>query len=193
MSSLPSEVPGRLPPEVRRELLALARRSVETYLGEGRRLRKGKDYPEVAPEPRGAFVTLKTREGDLRGCIGTILPAGPLDETVVRMAVAAAVEDPRFPAVRLPELPRLRFEISALTVPEPVPDLGKIQVGRHGLIVTRGSRKGLLLPQVAPEWGWDREEFLRHTCLKAGLHEEAWRDPQTLVEWFEAEVWGEEP
>lgn len=193
MSSLPSEVPGRLPPEVRRELLALARRSVETYLREGRRLRKGKDYPEVAPEPRGAFVTLKTREGDLRGCIGTILPAGPLDETVVRMAVAAAVEDPRFPAVRLPELPRLRFEISALTVPEPVPDLGKIQVGRHGLIVTRGSRKGLLLPQVAPEWGWDREEFLRHTCLKAGLHEEAWRDPQTLVEWFEAEVWGEEP
>lgn len=193
MSSLPSEGARAIPAQVRRELLALARRSVETFLGEGRRLRKGKDYPDLAPEPRGAFVTLKTGEGDLRGCIGTILPAGPLDETVVRMAVAAAVEDPRFPAVRLGELPRLRFEISALTVPEPVPDLGRIEVGRHGLIVTRGSRKGLLLPQVAPEWGWDREEFLRHTCLKAGLPEEAWRDPGTRVEWFEAEVWGEEP
>ncbi|MGC8762643.1 MAG: AmmeMemoRadiSam system protein A [Acidobacteriota bacterium] len=190
---MPSEGAGAIPAEVRRELLALARRSVETFLGEGRRLRKGKDYPDLAPEPRGAFVTLKTGEGDLRGCIGTILPAGPLDETVVRMAVAAAVEDPRFPAVRLSELPRLRFEISALTVPEPVPDLRRIEVGRHGLIVTRGSRKGLLLPQVAPEWGWDREEFLRHTCLKAGLPEEAWRDPGTRVEWFEAEVWGEEP
>lgn len=147
----------------------------------------------MAPEPRGAFVTLKTGEGELRGCIGTILPAGPLDETVVRMAVAAAVEDPRFPVVRLPELSRLRFEISALTVPEPVRDLQRIVVGRHGLIVTRGSRKGLLLPQVASEWGWDREAFLRHTCLKAGLPQEAWRDPQTLVEWFQAEVWGENP
>lgn len=166
---------------------------METFLSEGRRLRKGKDYPPLAPEPRGAFVTLKTREGDLRGCIGTILPVGPLDETVARMAVAAAVEDPRFPAVRASELPGLLFEISALTLPQPVPDPARIEVGRHGLIVTRGSRKGLLLPQVAPEWGWDREEFLKHTCLKAGLPEEAWRDPQTRLEWFEAEVWGEEP
>jgi AmmeMemoRadiSam system protein A len=108
------------------------------------------------------------------------------------MAVAAAVEDPRFPPVTLGEAPSLRFEISALTVPEPVPDPAAIQVGRHGLIASRGGRKGLLLPQVAPEWGWDRREFLEHTCRKAGLPPDAWKDPATRLEWFEAEVWGEE-
>jgi AmmeMemoRadiSam system protein A len=104
--------------------------------------------------------------------------------------VAAALEDPRFPPVTLRELPGLRIEISALTVPEPA-DAERVEVGRHGLIVTRGSRKGLLLPQVASEWGWDRAQFLSQTCRKAGLPAEAWREPGTLVEWFEAEVWGE--
>jgi AmmeMemoRadiSam system protein A len=185
-------MPAGIPEAVRRELLHLARRAVTTYLAEGRVLRKGRDYSPVAEEPRGAFVTLHTRQGELRGCIGTILPAGPLDETVCRMAVAAAVEDPRFPPVTLGEAPSLRFEISALTVPEPVPDPAAIQVGRHGLIASRGGRKGLLLPQVAPEWGWDRREFLEHTCRKAGLPPDAWKDPATRLEWFEAEVWGEE-
>ena len=181
-----------IPEAARRELLRLARRSVATYLAERRPLRKGRDYEPVAEEPRGAFVTLHDGGGELRGCIGTILPAGPLDETVCRMAVAAAVEDPRFPPVSPGELPSLRFEISALTVPEPVPDPEAIQVGRHGLIVTGRGRKGLLLPQVAPEWGWTRLEFLEHTCRKAGLPTDAWRDPGTQLEWFEAEVWGEE-
>mgnify|MGYP001765558913 CR=1 FL=1 len=183
---------GRVAGTVRLELLALARRAVETYLREGRRLQRGRDFGAVATEPRGAFVTLTEREtGALRGCIGTILPAGPLDETVVRMAVAAAVEDPRFSPVRLEELPDLRVEISALTVPEPVTDLDAIEIGRHGLIVSRGYQKGLLLPQVAPEWGWDRVQFLEHTCLKAGLPKDAWKEPRTRIEWFEAEVWGE--
>lgn len=177
--------------QTRGELLGLARRAVETYLTTGRRLRPGRDFPPLAPEPRGAFVSLHTRAGDLRGCIGTILPVGPLDATVAAMAVAAATEDPRFAAVRVQELSGLVFEISALTVPEPVADLTAIEVGRHGLIVTRGGRKGLLLPQVAPEWGWGREEFLDHTCLKAGLPADAWRQPGTVVEWFEAEVWSE--
>lgn len=180
-----------IPEAVRRELLGLARQAIQTYLAEGRILRKGKDFDPIAPQPRGAFVTLHGADGELRGCIGTILPAGPLDETVCRMAVAAAVEDPRFPPVALQELPRLKVEISALTVPEPVSDPAKIEIGRHGLIVTGRGRKGLLLPQVAPEWGWDRTEFLQHTCRKAGLPPDAWKDPGTTLEWFEAEVWGE--
>ena len=179
-----------VPEGTRRALLGLARRSIEAYLSEHRLLRKGSDFDPLAPESRGAFVTLTTRSGDLRGCIGTILPAGPLDDTVARMAVAAALEDPRFPPVALDEFSGLRIEISALTVPEPA-DAKRVEVGRHGLIVTRGSRKGLLLPQVASEWGWDRVQFLGQTCRKAGLPPEAWREPGTLVEWFEAEVWGE--
>ena len=175
---------------VRRALLALARRSIQTYISEGRRLRAEIDYEPVAPEHRGAFVTLHKAGGELRGCIGTILPVGPLHETVAQMAVAAAVEDPRFLPVTLPELANLIVEISALTVPEPA-DLEHIEVGRHGLIVSRGPRKGLLLPQVAPEWGWDRLQFLDQTCRKAGLPAGAWREPGTRVEWFEAEVWGE--
>ncbi|MEW6757530.1 MAG: AmmeMemoRadiSam system protein A [Acidobacteriota bacterium] len=190
---MPSE-PRALPlgAETRRALLALAREAIRAYLQEGRRLRPGRDFPPVAPHPRGAFVTLKTEEGDLRGCIGTVLPAGPLDATVARMAVSASVEDPRFGPVGIGELPLLRLEISALTVPEPVPAWDSIEVGRHGLIVSRAHRKGLLLPQVAVEWGWDREELLRQTCMKAGLPPGAWRESGTLVEWFEAEVWGEE-
>lgn len=175
----------------RGELLGLARRAVETYLTAGRRLKPGRDFSPIAPEPRGAFVSLHTRAGELRGCIGTILPVGPLDETVARMAVAAAVEDPRFDPVTATELPDLRFEISALTVPEPFGDPTAIEIGRHGLIVSRGGRMGLLLPQVAPEWGWGREEFLAHTCRKAGLPPDAWKSPGTTLEWFEAEVWSE--
>lgn len=178
--------------EVRTALLGLARRSVRVRLEEGRTLRKGRDYAEVAPEPRGAFVTLTTRSGDLRGCIGHILPLLPLDETVAGMAVAAALEDPRFPPVRPQELPSLSIEISALTVPRPAASAEAVEVGRHGLIVTRGPCRGLLLPQVPAESGWNREEFLRHTCRKAGLPPEAWREPGTKLEVFEAEVWGEE-
>ena len=175
---------------VRAALLSLARQSIVTFLEEGRRLKRGRDYDLVAPAHRGAFVTLHSSSGDLRGCIGTILPIGPLDETVVRMAVAAAVEDPRFDCVTLPELPSLSIEISALTVPDRA-EVESIRVGRHGLIISRGSRKGLLLPQVAPEWGWNRLQFLDQTCKKAGLPAGAWRDPDTIVEWFEAEVWRE--
>jgi AmmeMemoRadiSam system protein A len=184
-------MPDSIDSSRRKALLALARRSIEVFLLEGRRLRAGRDYDRVAPEPRGAFVTLTTRAGELRGCIGTIMPMGPLDETVSRMAVSAAVEDPRFPAVTAGELPGLHVEISALSVPEPVTDVNRIEIGRHGLIISCGPRRGLLLPQVAPQWGWDRTQFLQHTCQKAGLSPEAWKDEATQIEWFEAEVWGE--
>jgi AmmeMemoRadiSam system protein A len=189
--SLSEGMPDLIDSSRRKALLDLARRSIEVFLQDGRRLRAGRDFDRMAPEPRGAFVTLTTRAGDLRGCIGTIMPAGPLDETVSRMAISAAVEDPRFPAVTAQELPGLHVEISALTVPEPLTDVNLIEIGRHGLIISNGLRKGLLLPQVAPEWGWDRTQFLRHTCQKAGLPPDAWKDESTKIEWFEAEVWGE--
>jgi len=186
-------MPGGIPPGEREALLALARTAIGTYLREHRELVRGRDFAPIASEERGAFVSLHTPEGELRGCIGSILPAGPLDATVAQMAVCAAVEDPRFPPVEPGELDGLRIEISALTVPERVWDVEAIEIGRHGLIVSRGRNKGLLLPQVAPEWGWDRIQLLEHTCRKAGLPANAWQEPGTTIEWFEAEVWGEKP
>jgi len=115
----------------------------------------------------------------------------PLLETVREAARAAAFHDPRFPPLRSSELPEIRLEISVLSRPRPVSDLGEIRVGRHGLIVRRGSRSGLLLPQVAEEYGWDRETFLSHTCVKAGLPEDSWREAGTEIEIFGAEVFGE--
>ncbi len=173
-------------------LLALARKSLETHLREGRRLRKGSDYEAVFEEKRGAFVTLHTSDGGLRGCIGMILGYKPLDETIVDMAIAAGTQDPRFEKVAADELPGIRFEISVLTPPVSEKDVRNIEVGRHGLIISNGFGKGLLLPQVAVEHGLDRTAFLGHTCLKAGLPADAWKDPATLIETFEAEVFGED-
>lgn len=140
---------------------------------------------------QGAFVTLHTADGDLRGCIGHIEGHLPLIETVAQMAVAAATQDPRFPRVRCEEVPELHVEISAMSPIRELGDVAEIEVGRHGLIVSRGYQRGLLLPQVATEYGWRREEFLAHTCQKAGLPSDAWRDKHTLIECFEAEVFGE--
>lgn len=138
----------------------------------------------------GAFVTL-TLGGDLRGCIGNVVGHGPLYLTIWNMARAAAFEDPRFRPVSAVEFDALCLEFSILGPVEPCPDPALIEVGRHGLIMRRGARSGLLLPQVPVEWGWDREQFLAHTCTKAGLPESAWRDPATQILWFEAEVFGE--
>lgn len=135
----------------------------------------------------GAFVTLK-RHGQLRGCIGNIVGQGPLYLTVWSMARAAAFEDPRFPPLSAAELADLEVEISVMGPLEPCPDPSLVEVGRHGLIMRQGARQGLLLPQVAVEWGWDREQFLAHTCRKAGLPAQAWRDPSTQIYWFEAVV-----
>ncbi len=137
-------------------------------------------------EPRGAFVTLK-RDGRLRGCIGYVEPSYPLGEAVARAAVAAAFEDPRFLPLSREELPGLEIEVSALTPPEPVSDLSRIEVGRHGLIAERGFKRGLLLPQVPLEYGWGLKEFLENTCLKAGLERDCWMG-DTRFYAFEAEV-----
>ena len=150
-------------------------------------------------EPRGVFVTLhRYPEEELRGCIGFPLPVYPLREALGRAAVAAAFEDPRFAPVDRGELDRIVVEVSLLTTPAPLPTgppdarARAVRVGRHGLVVRRGRRSGLLLPQVAQEYGWSAEEFLGQTCEKAGLPPHAWRDPATVVEAFEAGVFGEE-
>jgi uncharacterized protein (TIGR00296 family) len=150
--------------------------------------------PKVLDEPRGVFVTLRRHpSNDLRGCIGFPLPVYPLRAAIPRAAWAAAVDDPRFPPVRRPELARITLEVSILTVPEPIEAEPRselphhIVVGRHGLIVARRGASGLLLPQVGSEFGWNAVEFLEATCEKAGLPTDAWRRPETTIRRFEAE------
>ncbi len=176
-----------LTPEDEQACLKLARQALEHYFETGERLRSPvKSGP--LKEKRGAFVTL-TVGGELRGCIGYPLPVKPLDETVIEMAVAAATEDSRFDPLAPDELVRLKIEISVLGLPEPA-EAGRVEVGRHGLIVSKGYRRGLLLPQVPVEHGWDRETFLRHGCLKAGLPPDEWKRGAE-IETFTAQVFSE--
>jgi AmmeMemoRadiSam system protein A len=177
-----------LTPAEERACLGLARRALEHYFESGGRLRApvGKG---VLKEKRGAFVTL-TVEGDLRGCIGYPLPVKPLDETIIEMAVAAASRDTRFEPLRPDEMGRLEIEISVLGLPEPAGDPAEVEVGRHGIIVSKGLYKGLLLPQVPVEQGWDRETYLSHGCLKAGLPPDEWKKG-AKIEIFTAQVFSE--
>lgn len=175
--------------EEKEALLRIARGSIEAELD-------GKKQPEsagigVLEEKRGAFVSLKKR-GKLRGCIGFIEARKPLAKTVEEMAAAAAFQDPRFPPLRREELQDLKLEVSVLSPLRRVFDVSEIEVGAHGLYIRRGGRAGLLLPQVATEWRWDRELFLKETCRKAGLAPDAWRDPDTEIYIFSADVFGEE-
>ena len=173
----------------RAKLLAVARASLRHAVGKGPQPDLRTDDLALTRKS-GAFVTLK-QAGQLRGCIGHIEPQLPLVETICEMAQAAALEDPRFAAVEAREEPSISIEISVMSPLEPVPDLALIEVGRHGLVVEHLGRRGLLLPQVAPEWGWDREEFLQHTCQKAGLPPDAYKRGAKMY-WFEAEVFGED-
>jgi len=142
-------------------------------------------------EKRGAFVTLK-KDGRLRGCIGYVEPIKPLWVAVRENTVNAAARDPRFSPVTPAEVDSISIEISAMSPLQEVSDPETIEVGKHGIIISRGPARGLLLPQVATEQGWDREEFLCHTCRKAGLPQNAWREEGTEIEVFTAEVFGEE-
>lgn len=180
-----------LTPNQRTQLLSIARASIESALnGERARVDASSLDPELT-RPAGAFVTLHTPGGDLRGCIGTIQPVAPLYQAVSSNAVNAAFRDPRFHPLEREELPELHIEISVMSPIEEVTDTGTIEVGRDGLIISRGSRAGLLLPQVATDYGWDRETFLAQTCTKAGLPTDAWRRPDCKIERFSAEVFGE--
>ena len=173
----------------RRTLVEIARRAVARSVNGS----EPGDVPPIPglPEATGAFVTLKKR-GELRGCIGTLECRRPLPEEVARVAVSAAREDPRFEPVRSSELADLDVEVSVLGPLEPIDphDPAAIEIGRHGLVVEQGRRRGLLLPQVATEWGWDRETFLAHTCAKAGLPQDCWRTGARVFR-FAADVFGD--
>ena len=170
-------------------LLAIARQSIRGYFaGDGCAV----NATEPTPDASGVFVTLK-RRGELRGCLGTLEIHGPLPSEVARCAQDSATRDPRFPPMVADELPDVRIEISVLGPLEMIDpaDERAIEIGRHGLVVEQGARRGLLLPQVAVEWGWTREQFLQHTCQKAGLPPDAWRLGAQVFR-FAAEVFGEE-
>ena len=174
-------------PEERQILLRLAHRSIEAALRECE-LALTAPTPHLA-ESRGAFTTLHLH-GALRGCIGYILPNQSLYRTVAETATAAAFEDPRFEPITLEQVGELKVEISVLSPLRPIrPE--EIVVGKHGLVVLQGTRRGLLLPQVPIEWGWNRETFLAQTCMKAGLAPDAWLRGAELQA-FTAEVFGEE-
>jgi len=188
MSPLPDAAAIPIVSAERRRLLAVARRAIVTAVAAGH-------VPDLYTLPLkgrrrfGVFVTLRSGRR-LRGCIGQPDSPHPLEQTVIRCAALAALHDPRFPSLRQEEIALIEIEISVLSELTPAqPD--QIEVGRHGLAVTSGSFRGLLLPQVAQEFGWDREHFLAETCRKAGLDADAWKSPETLIEAFTAEVFAE--
>ena len=172
----------------RKQLLVLARQALEARV---KRMR----LPEVEPIGvfalrRGAFVTIHAG-GDLRGCLGRLGADAPLARTIAHLGAAVADSDPRFGPVAVSELPDIEIEISVLTPEEPATSIESIEIGRHGLIIEEHYARGLLLPQVAVEHRWDRETFLAHTCRKAGLPRDAWKNGARILT-FEAEVFGEE-
>jgi uncharacterized protein len=181
-------VSSPLSPLERAALLGVARAAIWHRLGLG----AAPEVPETGAlgDRRGAFVTLR-RGGELRGCIGRFDPEGSLARTVADMAVAAAFEDPRFPPLRPEEIHDLELHVSALGPRRPLPDPARLRIGEHGLAVRQGWHRGVLLPVVAVERGWDAPTFLKHACLKAGLRPDAWLDPSTTVEVFDAEEFGE--
>lgn len=170
-------------------LLRLARKTIES------RFDKTSDLPPnpstLLDRPSGAFVTL-SKNGKLRGCIGYIEAVKPLRETIREMATSAAFKDWRFPPVKESELDEIEIEISVLSPLRRIADPSLIEVGTHGIIISRGGNRGLLLPQVAVEWNWDRETFLRQTCIKAGLPEDAWKQDGTIIEIFSADIFSED-
>jgi AmmeMemoRadiSam system protein A len=172
-------------------LLDFARKSIEAKI-------RGENPPSFDPkfsrlqQPRGAFVTLN-KNGNLRGCIGLTQGIKPLYQIVQDVAEAAAFQDPRFQPLTEQELPNITIEISVISPMRKISNVKKIKVGRHGLLIKLGHAQGLLLPQVASNNGWSRQTFLEHTCIKAGLPKDAWKNPAAEIMIFEAQVFGEEP
>ncbi len=174
----------------KRYLLWLARKAIAAAFAK-------RDFtPPEPPSPRlkehlGVFVTLH-ESGQLRGCIGLVEGIKPLHQAVAEMAVAAAFQDPRFNPLQPEELDKIDLEISVLSPLKKIESVEEIQVGTHGLFIKKGYNRGLLLPQVATEWGWDREVFLSQTCLKAGLSGDCWQDAETEIYIFSAEIFSEQ-
>ncbi len=172
-------------------LLHVARDSIAAHL-QGKAAAPVKATSPVLEESRGAFVSLH-RRGQLRGCIGYIEAVKPLLQTVREMAPAAAFQDPRFRPLQADELADLEIEISVLSPLKLIKSTDEIEVGQHGLYIVRGLNRGLLLPQVATQYHWDRQTFLGQTCNKAGLPVDAWKDPGTQIFIFGAEIFADHP
>lgn len=181
-------------------LVKLARRAAATYLSKRQIIKAPEDVPVKLKEKCGVFVTINTVQGnehELRGCIGLPYPTTPLVRAVIESAISSAVHDPRFTSMTTDELDQVVFEVSVLTPPEPVRvekphDYSKkIKVGRDGLIIERGYCKGLLLPQVPVELGWDEETFLCECCVKAGLPADSWLLDGTGICRFQAIIFHE--
>ncbi len=170
-------------------LLQLARETIITFLISGKK-KKEKYFSENLKTPAGVFVTLHEK-GDLRGCIGYVEGVKPLQDAVIDNSISAAFSDPRFMPVGTDEVEQLDIEISILTPLEIVEDTKDIEIGKDGLLMKRGYNQGLLLPQVATEQQWNRETFLQHTCMKAGLPTNAWQDDETEIYKFSAIIFGE--
>ncbi|MCB9894398.1 MAG: AmmeMemoRadiSam system protein A [Planctomycetes bacterium] len=185
-----TNVTGPLTEVEGREGLNLARRSLETYVRTGRRLKPDAAFTGGLAEPCGAFVTIHSQDGALRGCIGHMIGEGPLGELLIELGISAGTRDPRFEPVREHELSGLKYEISVLS-PMKKTRAEDVTPGVHGLLIRNGRYSGVLLPQVAVEWGWDRVEFLAETCRKAGLPMNAWEEPSTDIYTFTAQIFSE--
>jgi len=178
-------------------LVKTARRAVTEFLSNGNRMKLESELEEKFSFNSGVFVTLNNPDG-LRGCIGFPMPEKKLSRAIVEGAIAAATEDPRFPSVKTNELNDIVFEVTVLTPPveidvsDPTEYLEKIKVGRDGLIIKHSFSSGLLLPQVPVEYGWNVEEFLQHTCEKAGLARDTWKNESVKIEKFEGIIFKEE-
>lgn len=174
-------------------LVEVAKNAIATYLETDRRPFIPEDCPEELKEELGVFVTLNKKHR-LRGCIGYPEPVKSLIESTIDVAIAAAFDDPRFPELKKEEYNDLEFEVTVLTQPELIeiahPDqyLKEIEIGRDGLIIQKGYARGLLLPQVAPENGFSVEEFLDHTCMKAGISADSWMDESCDVYKFQGQI-----
>jgi len=178
-------------------LVKTARKAVTEFLSNGNRIKLESDLEEKFSFNSGVFVTLNNPDG-LRGCIGFPMPEKKLSHAIIEGAIAAATEDPRFPSVKTNELNDIVFEVTVLTPPieidvsDPMEYLEKIKVGRDGLIIRHSFSSGLLLPQVPVEYGWNTEEFLQHTCEKAGLARDTWKNESVKIEKFEGIIFKEE-
>lgn len=170
-------------------LLKLARATLKAYFA-GETAPGCQNPLPALIEKKGAFVSLH-RGKDLRGCIGQLFPDRELYRIVQHCALSAALEDNRFISVTEEELKDLIIEISVLSPFRRIRDVEEIVIGKHGLYMVRGGCRGLLLPQVAAEYNWDRVTFLEHTCMKSGLPKSAWQDPQTIIYTFEADVFSD--
>lgn len=174
--------------EERKELLRIARKTIEHYLEKGN-IPRLNDVSEKFKAKRGVFVTLH-KKGNLRGCIGYPLPVNPLFNAVVDNAVSSAFEDPRFPPLEIDELKEIDIEISVLTIPEKVERPEDVRVGVDGIIISKHGSRGLLLPQVPVEQEWDLDQYISYGCMKAGLSGDEWKKGVD-IEVFQAEVFGE--